>query len=533
VTTPTTDQSGPGILHRIGDYLDYYARVAPRNTAIVFAGGRTSYAELKRRVDECAMAMLAAGVAKGARVAMLCTPGPEYWVVFLAATRIGALWVGLNPRFRLNEMRHVVLDAEPVLLFALDEFEGRRFGDDIAALRRSVPCIETVVMLAGPLGSPPAGHDIGFDAFLEMHRTCPPTRYREACASVKGSDPALIVYTSGTSGAPKGAVLSHFGIAAGAVLQTKHLRIGKPSMVVSFPINHVACVADCCATTCVKGGTIVFQERFEAGAVLAAVETERCTILGGVPTMLQMMLDHPKYATTDFSSVELVVWGGASMARETITELRKRFTRLMPVYGLTETSCNVVYGEDKASIEQLAQTIGRPTPEVGCRIVDEAGANCPPGAAGELQFKADFLMLGYWKNPEATAATVTADGWLKTGDIAEWRDDGTITLVGRSSDMYKSGGYNVYPREIELLLESLPGVAMAAVVGVPDELYQEVGCAFVVPDRRRQLDEQMLRTACSDRLANYKVPKTFAIVSELPLLSVGKVDKKALLRLKA
>lgn len=518
----------PGVPERIADYLDHYAAAAPRGTAVVFGTGRISHAGLKRRVDECAMALLAAGVGKGARVAMLSTPRPEYWVVFLAAARIGAIWVGLNPRYRLDEMSHIVLDAEPAVLFALDEFEGRRFGGDIAELRRRAPDLETVVTLGSP-----AGDDLGFDAFLETHRNCPPSRLRDACAAVATSDPALIVYTSGTSGAPKGAVLSHFGIAAGAVLQTRHLRVEKPSMVVNFPINHVACIADCCATTCVKGGTIVFQERFDPGAVLAAVEREQCTILGGVPTMLQMMLAEPAFAAADLSSVELVVWGGAAMPRESILELEKRFPRLMSVYGMTETACNVVYSRESSTVEQLAETIGQPAPGVDCRIVDDAGAACAPGVAGELQFKADFLMLGYWRNPAATAAAFTADGWLKTGDIAEWREDGNIRLVGRSSDMYKSGGYNVYPREIEGLLESLPGVAMAAVIGVPDELYQEVGRAFVVPEPGRELDEDALREACRERLANYKVPKRFVIVAELPLLPVGKVDRKALARLRA
>jgi acyl-CoA synthetase (AMP-forming)/AMP-acid ligase II len=519
----STSAAHPDVLERIGDYLDIHARATPRAPALVFEGTRTSYATLRRRVDECAMALLAAGIRKGARVAMLCTPRPEYWIVFLAATRIGAIWIGLNPKYRLRELSHITADAEPGLMFAMAEFEGRHFAGDVTELRRRSSSLTAVVGL-GDLG----GDCTGFEAFLASHRECPVSAYEDARAAVGKFDPALIVYTSGTTGAPKGAVLSHHSICAGAVMQTTHLRVDRPAMVVNFPINHVACVADTCATTYVKGGKIVFQERFDARATLAAIEAEHCTIMGGVPTMLQMMLAHPDFRSTDFSSVELIAWGGAAMPRDAIAGLGKICARLMPLYGMTETAANVTYGDENAGVDELVDSIGKPDAGVGCRIVDGSGASCPPGIPGELQFKAAFLMLGYWRNRAATKAAFTGDGWLRTGDIGAWRADGNIRLVGRRSEMFKSGGYNIYPREIEIALESIPGVAAAAVIGVPDELYQEVGYAFVLPDGTRKLTEQGLRDACNERLANYKVPKAFAIRNELPLLPTGKIDRESL-----
>ena len=489
-SSTSSDTESPQVFDRIGDYLEFYSERTPEAVAIVFENLRIDYAELKRRVDECAMALYAAGIRKGARVAMMCTARPEFWIVFLATTRIGAIWVGLNPKYRLREMRHVVSDAEPVMLVAMAEFDGRHYADDIEDLKRCAPSLTNVVGI-GDLG----GDYIEFDVFTKSLSNCDLHAYAEACATVKKTDPALIVYTSGTTGVPKGAVLSHLSITAGAMLQTEHLRVPHPSMIVSFPINHVACVADTCATTFVKGGKIVFQERFDAEMMLSAIESERCTFLGGVPTMIQMMLAHPDFEKTDFTSVELIAWGGAPMPRDGIIKLQKHCARLMSLYGMTETAAHVVFGEEGASVEQMTGSIGKPDPSIGCRIVDECGKPCAIGDAGELQFKAEFLMVGYWQNPKATEEAFTDNGWLKTGDLAEWREDGTIRLVGRKSEMFKSGGYNVYPREIEATLESVPGVAMAAVIGVADDLFQEVGHAFVMPDGTEEISSESLRQA--------------------------------------
>ena len=202
--------------------------------------------------------------------------------------------------------------------------------------------------------------------------------------------------------------------------------------------------------------------------------------------------------------------------------------RLMNVYGLTETAANVTYSDEGADIIQLSETVGRPDPDMPCRIMNDAGSECAVGEDGELQFKGDYLLLAYLNRAEATKGAYTEDGWLKTGDVGHWREDGTITLAGRKSDMFKSGGYNVYPREVELLLESHDQVRMAAVIAMPDPLYQEVGAAYVIPVKcgaNATLTEDALRAFCKAHLANYKIPKRFCFVDSLPLLPVGKVDK--------
>ena len=518
----------PEVLGCIGEYVDFYALMRGDSEAVVFGESRISYRQLKEDIDKCAKAMLAFGVRKGDRVAVLCTPRTDYWVLFLAATRIGAIWVGLNPKFKLNEIRYIVSDCQPKLLFSLSQFECRKYGEDVAALQKENPRITNAIAIEGEINTA-----LGFPDFLKEAERVSNEHYQASINIVEASDSALIVYTSGTTGQPKGAVLSHHGLTSGATMQTTHLDIDYPVVVVNFPINHVACVADTCATTLVKGGKIVFQERFDVTASLQAIEDEQCTMLGGIPTMLQMQLDHPGFKDFDLSSLELVAWGGAAMPRDGIARLQGIAPRLMQLYGMTETSANIVFGKEGAGIDELADSIGRPDAGVECRIVDVGGDNCPVGESGELQFKTDYFFLEYWNRPEASREAFTADGWLKTGDIGLWRMDGNIELVGRMSEMFKSGGDNVYPREVEVVLEGVPGVAMAAVIGVPDDLYQEVGFAFILLEQGQMISAEKLRAACKEKLANYKVPKQFEIRPDLPMLPVGKIDRQALKKIVA
>ena len=293
-------------------------------------------------------------------------------------------------------------------------------------------------------------------------------------------------------------------------------------------------MADTCSVVLVAGGTIHLQERFDPALVLRTIQHQQLNIMTGVPTMLITLLAHPNFSKTDFSSLELCLWGGAAMPESAIKRLQKVAPRLMNLYGLTETATHTTYASHHATLEELRDTIGRPSPNMPCRIIKADGKSCGVGEQGELQFKGKYLFLGYYNRPQATRDAFTKEGWFHTGDVGYWRDDGTITLVGRLSDMFKSGGYNVYPREIEMLLESHPAVEMAAVVAVPDPLYQEVGAAYIIPRAERKnsdrgtLTTDQLRTFCKEKLANYKVPKHFEISPELPLLPLGKIDKATL-----
>jgi acyl-CoA synthetase (AMP-forming)/AMP-acid ligase II len=513
----------PGVpLPRLTDYLDRYADEAPYRDAIVFDGQRLSYSDLRKQVDACAAGLLHAGMRHGDRVAMLCTSRPEFWIVFLACARIGAIWVGLNPRFREQEVDHVLADSQPSLLFTLARFEDVDHRGWITGAKARHASLKQIVYV----GDAPAG-ETAFTTFVRAAaQPFSPDRLR-----VHPDDTVTIIYTSGSTGKPKGVQLTHRGLCIGSTVQLKQLELSRPRFVVCFPINHIACLGDCCSWVLAGGGAIVFQERFNPADVLDATQREHCNVLVGVPTMLQLLLAEQHARPRNLSQVELIVWGGAAMPAATVVELAKFGARLCAVYGSTETTVNVAFTPQGASPDVLANSIGRPPPEYPCRIVDGAGVDCPPGEPGELQFHGSYVMKGYWGNPEATAAAFTADGWLRTCDVGLWREDGCIALVGRIKEMFKSGGYNVYPREIETVLETHPAVAAAAVIGVPDPTFQEVGWAYVMPRSAQSSGAQLanaLRDHCRAQLANYKVPKRFIVQDQLPVLSVGKIDKVAL-----
>jgi acyl-CoA synthetase (AMP-forming)/AMP-acid ligase II len=295
-----------------------------------------------------------------------------------------------------------------------------------------------------------------------------------------------------------------------------------------LPINHLASVGDVSCFALVNGGTIAFMERFDAADAVRQLERERITCWWGIPTTLQLCVEHPTLADIDTSSVQVIAYAGAAASEHLLRRLLVVCDRVSNGYGLTESVGQVTFTEPGNDLDLLMNTVGRPVPDYELRLVGDDGSVAGVGDAGEIQVRGDFVMRGYWRAPEATAEVLLPDGWLRTGDLGQLRQDGNLQLVGRLKEMFKSGGYNVYPREIEDVVETLPSVATAIVVAVADPLYGEVGHAFVMPRAGADLSELALEAHCRERLANYKVPKRFHIEEELPLLPVGKVDRGAL-----
>ncbi|MEZ4586074.1 MAG: AMP-binding protein [Gemmatimonadales bacterium] len=338
----------------------------------------------------------------------------------------------------------------------------------------------------------------------------------------------LIVYTSGTTGRPKGAMITHQGLVHVARVQRAIWPVEPLRMINNLPVNHIGCVGDITADTLVAGGTLIFQEEFDPGQMLRTVEDERVTLFGHIPTALQLVVGHPDWERTDFSSVQLIIWEGAAAPIDLIEALRAKCPSLANAYGMTETVGSVTFTFDATETDVLASSVGWPVPEYQVRIATAEGASVAPGDPGEVQVKGGFVTVGYWRRPKETQELFTEDGWLRTGDLAVERPDGAYQLIGRLKEMFKSGGYNVYPREIEQVLESHPAVAGAAVIGVSDPLYAEVGHAFVLLHPGRAIESDALLRHCREQLANYKVPKRLTLVDGFPMLPVGKVDKQAL-----
>lgn len=516
----------PSGIERVSDFVTWYAARTPDAEALVLDDLRINYGQLKDRVNAVARALLASGVAKGDRVMTLATPHPDYFVLFLATSAIGAIWVGLNPKYRREELLYVIADCEPVVLFTRTRVGSRDYAEDIDSMRRAVPGLRRIVALDDHFPETALAGMDSMQTFLVRAQALDAVAVERAAAACGGRDPCLIVYTSGSTGRPKGAVLHHEGIIRLCLAQNRLWPVPQQRVLNFLPVNHVGCVVDLSCPTLAAGGCLVFMEQYDTGESLRLMQRERISWWASVPSVFQMQLTHPEFSSFDLSAVQLIVWEGAPMPTSIIERLREITPRLATNYGMTETTSAMTAEPPTTDLEILANSVGPSFDGVEIRLVAFDGTLAAPGEPGEVQVRSGYNMLGYWRRPVETAATLLPDGWLRTGDIAVQRPDGRYRLVGRIREMFKSGGYNVYPREVEDAIETHPAVDLAAVVPRPDKLWHEVGVAFVIPKGALKAEE--LAEFCRTKLANYKVPKHFEIRSTLPLLPIGKVDKVAL-----
>jgi fatty-acyl-CoA synthase len=519
-----TEDKSPPLLERISDYVAWYAAYSPKVEALVLGARRIDYAQLAFEVDGLSCALLAAGVRPGDRVATLATPHPDFFIVFLAAASIGAIWIGLNPRYQRDELEFMLTDSRPTLVFTRTRIGERDYAADIAGLQGVLPSARWIV-----LGGDAVAHDaIPYPDFIATGAQINTVALAQARARVCAADPALIIYTSGSTGRPKGALLPHRGLALCCVVQYRYWSTAGLRTLNFFPINHIGCVGDIACFTLVAGGCTVFLEQFSAAECLKLIAAERITLWAGVPTTFLLTLRDPAFAHAELASVQKIVWSGAAASAELVDALIGLGKWLGTSYGLTETVGSVTFTAARPSRTILIESVGQPPPEYSFRIIDAAGSPAVTGAVGEIQIRGDFVMIGYWERPEATAAAFDADGWFKTGDLGCWRPDGNVALAGRRVELFKSGGYNVNPREIEQVLERYPGVRLAAVVAVPDSVFGHVGHAFVIPEPQATIVACELDEHCRGHLANYKVPKRITVTLDPPMLPIGKIDRRAL-----
>lgn len=513
----------PPLLNRISDYAAWHADATPHKAALVLDSKITTYRSLAASIDALAKALLAAGVTKGDRVATLQSPHPDYVIAWLATASIGAIWVGLNPRYQTSELTYVIKDAEPKILLTRTDIGGRSYLAEIATLISSVATLEQVVAFSGEPGSEGIATMSGFLAAGQVISDHALTAAREGCG---GRDPCVIVYTSGSTGKPKGALLHHEGIAAFGRTQNEIWPLNPHRNINFLPINHIGCVCDITAPCLVSGGTLHFMEQFDPANAIRMIETEKLTIWGSVPSVFALQMATPEYTATDMSSLQLILWEGAAMPDDMIGELLKIGLPMATNYSMSESVGGITVLEPTRDRELLANSVGGAFPGVDIRLVDLDDKEVADGEPGEVTFKSPYAFLGYWRRPEATAEAFTTDGFFKTGDLAVRRPDGRYYIVGRLKEMYKSGGYNVYPREVEMVLEEHPAVIMAAVVSTEHPLWQEIGVAYVTLTEEVPMD--VLETWCREHLANYKIPKLIINEPNMPLLPVGKIDKVAL-----
>ena len=502
---------------QFSEAVEYFASTTPEAPAAWFQGAEIIYKELNQRVTEFARALVASGVNKGDRVVVLSTPRPEFWVAALGVMRAGAIYTGINPSYTPREQAHVVTNCEPVLIFSLASNAGRSYVDEVEVLLNNSTLREAIRLDLGD----GQGVLASMSDFLSRATD-------QILPEVSSHDPGAIVYTSGSTGAPKGALIPHFALTYGAYCDADAMLVSQPRVPCNLPTNHTGCIVDVCGATLVEGGMLAFIEKFDAGDILRLIEDLKLTNLQHVPTVLQLIALHPDFSKTDLSSLQIVAWGGAALPIEFVNIYKALGVKLLTTFGQTETVGNAAWSQLTDTAEQLANSVGHPNPDAEVLLVDEDGNEVEQGAEGEVWYRHPAIFLRYWNNPEATKKTITEDGFLKMGDVAVQNPDGTLRLVGRRSEMFKSGGLNVYPREIELVLEAHNDVALAAVFGLKNEQWGEIGAAYVVLHENAAATEDELLKWCRSNLAGYKIPKILRIEKDLPFLPIGKVDKNAL-----
>jgi acyl-CoA synthetase (AMP-forming)/AMP-acid ligase II len=514
-------------LRLIGDYLHLWAREAPKQEALVLNDLRWNYGEFQDQVITCARALINTGVKRGDRVLLLSTPRPEFMIIYLATTEIGAIWGGLSPKSQLDEYRQRLSDARPTVLFSLIQSGDRDYTFDLTHLMKENPQIRRLITLNDKI----PGLSTPLDDFLTEGREVPLETYQMVRATVRTEDPAMIVYTSGTTGKPKGALLSHKSLIHGFVGATTYVHLSSPLRIIChLPINHIGAAGQMATFALIAGGAIYYMESFSAEGTLELVQREHINVLGQVPTQFELELALPNFEEYDMSSVEEMLWSGAAASKDMVEKLSKSVkARLATNYGATETSGPVTWSPPDATLEELYMTVGRPTNLYEFKIAEAQGRPVPVGETGEICIRGS-VFLGYMNNEEATREAFDPEGWLHTGDLAVSDPKGNIRLVGRIKEMFKSGGLNVYPREIESLLENHGDVAKAVVIGMPDPLFQEVGWAYIMPHPGAELDEEELKAYCLNKVSRYKIPKRFIVREAFPLLPTGKIDKKDLQR---
>jgi len=495
--------------------------------AVVDGDLRLSFSALARDAEASTRAAMASGVEPGDRAAIWAPNIHEWIVAALGVLGAGGVVVPLNTRFKGAEAADIIGRSRARVLFCVNGFLGNDYPDLLRSASVDLPRLERTVVLRGEATE---GTQAWSD-YLGRAEDVAPAEARRRSAAITAEALSDIIFTSGTTGRPKGAMTTHgqtlrvFETWAGIV----GLRSGDRYLVINpffhtfgYKAGWVACL--------LTGATIIPQAVFDVPEAMAHIADERVTVLPGPPTLFQSILDHPARAEWDLSSLRLAVTGAANVPVELVRRMREEltFSTVVTAYGLTEATGTVTMCRADDDPETIATTSGRAIPDTECRVVGDDGAEPAPGSPGEVVTRGYHVMSGYLDDPVATAEAIDADGWLHTGDIGAIDERGYLRITDRKKDLFIVGGFNAYPAEIEGIIVRHPSVSQAAVVGVPDERMGEVGVAFVVARPGAVLDVGELSAWARAQMANYKVPRRIEVVDALPVNASGKVLKTEL-----
>ena len=482
-------------------------------------GFRATYAELLEMVGLAARGLMARGVAKGDRVG-IWSPNRYEWVVIQYATaRIGAILVNINPAYRTHELEYALNQAGISFLILARAFRQADYAAMLGEVRGRCAALDEALVL-----------EDGWDALLRDAGQVSPGELADREASLQFDDPINIQYTSGTTGFPKGATLSHHNILNNGYFIGEKLRYTERDRVcIPVPFYHCfGMVLGNLACTTHGACMVIPGEAYEPQAVMETVQAERCTSLYGVPTMFIGELEHPRFPEFDFSTLRTGIMAGSPCPVEVMKKVQSKMNmgEVTICYGMTETSPVSTQSATDDPLDKRVATVGRVHPHVEIKIVEpDAGAVVPRGTPGELCTRGYCVMLGYWNNAEATSEAIDAARWMHTGDLATMDADGYVNIVGRIKDMIIRGGENIYPREIEEFIYAHPDVSDVQVIGVPSEKYGEEVMAWVRLRDGAQLTEEQLNEYCRGKISTYKIPRYWKFVDGFPMTVTGKIQK--------
>lgn len=528
------------IYETIGGFFDRVAEKYPDSQALILRhqGVEWTYAELQRRVDQLAAGLLALGIVPGDRVGIWGPNSAEWVLTQLATAKLGAIMVCINPAYRLYELEYALNKVECKALITDESFKTSDYLGMLNTLAPELEYCEPGALASTKLpklkhvirmGSSSSAGMHNFDQVCELATDADRAALVGLQTQLKPDDAINIQFTSGTTGNPKGATLSHCNILNNGYLTGEAMRL-TPADKLCIPVPLYHCFGMVLAVlACVShGATMVFPgEAFDPQQTLQTVQDERCTALHGVPTMFITELDHPNFSSFDLSSLRTGIMAGApcpiEVMKRVISEMHMR--DILIAYGQTELSPinNITLHDD--SLERRTETVGRAMPWVEIKVIDEAGHVVPVGEKGEICTRGYSVMQGYWNDPEKTAETIDAAGWLHSGDIATMDACGYVRIVGRIKDMIIRGGENVYPREVEEFLYQHPAISEVQVFGIPDKKMGEEVCAWVQLNEGATLSADDIKAFCKDQITHFKIPRHIRFVSEYPMTVTGKIQK--------
>ncbi len=515
-------------LPRLSDYVQKNASERPNGRAFIVEDEVITWQEFNNKAERLAKYLLKTGVQKGDRIAYICTAQPEFFYLYAAASRIGAIIVGMGVKYSPREYGYFIDNSKAEYVFCRAGLgPDIDYQDKLAQVLPNTPWVKQVIITGGipTLDKSVSFTDIMNEDYADMNQAL-----AEREATVSAMDGLLIVYTSGTTGNPKGALMSNQNIIHVALVTVDEAISTADSIWLNhMPVNHVSGATEIGTTSIVSGATQVLLEAFHPETTLQLIQKHKVTNFGQVPTMYAMEFALPNFDTYDLSSVQCCIVSGSPLSEDLATKIYNKMSRnISNDLGMTETAGLVTFTRKGAPPAEIASSIGMVPPEFEFKLVDKDRKEVKPGETGDLAYRGSNVIKEYYMLPEATAKSIDADGWFYAGDLARVGKDGQLHMMGRSSEMFITGGNNVYPAEIEEVTGNFENVMLVACLGIPDPIWGEVGRVFIVPKPGTTVDEEGLKEFLQKNLAKYKVPREFIFKDSLPLTSIGKVEKKLL-----